>query len=72
MTRDDNLYDLTVIIGYNDSPPVPGRGSAIFMHLARPDFSPTAGCVGLRQDDLLAVLKLCDSSSHITILPPAA
>lgn len=72
MTRDDNLYDLTVIIGYNDSPPVPGKGSAIFLHLARPDFSPTAGCVGLRQEDLLFVLKLCDSSSHITILPPAA
>jgi L,D-peptidoglycan transpeptidase YkuD (ErfK/YbiS/YcfS/YnhG family) len=42
------------------------------MHLARPDFTPTAGCVGLRQDDLLAVLKVCDPLSHITILPPAA
>lgn len=70
MTRDDNLYDLTVIIGYNDEPVTPNKGSAIFMHLARPDFSPTAGCVGLRQDDLLEVLKLCDDSSHITILPP--
>ena len=69
MTRDDNLYDLTVIIGYNDDPVVPGRGSAIFMHLARPDFSPTAGCVGLRLPDMLEVLKLCDDSSHITILP---
>jgi L,D-peptidoglycan transpeptidase YkuD (ErfK/YbiS/YcfS/YnhG family) len=70
MTRDDHLYDLTVIIGYNDDPVVPGKGSAIFMHLARPDFSPTAGCVGLKQEDLLEVLKLCDSSSLITILPP--
>jgi L,D-peptidoglycan transpeptidase YkuD (ErfK/YbiS/YcfS/YnhG family) len=70
MTREDNLYDLTVVIGYNDDPPTAPRGSAIFMHLARPDFSPTAGCVGLKQNDLLAVLKLCDSSSHITILPP--
>jgi L,D-peptidoglycan transpeptidase YkuD (ErfK/YbiS/YcfS/YnhG family) len=72
MTRDDNLYDLTVVIGYNDDPPQPGRGSAIFMHLARPDFSPTAGCVGLRQEDLLKVLKLCDAGSSITILPPPA
>jgi L,D-peptidoglycan transpeptidase YkuD (ErfK/YbiS/YcfS/YnhG family) len=40
------------------------------MHLARPDFSPTAGCVGLKQEDLLEVLKFCDSSSEITILPP--
>lgn len=70
MTRDDNLYDLTVIIGYNDSPPVAGKGSAIFMHLARPDFTPTAGCLGLRREDLIEVLKSCDSSSHITVLPP--
>lgn len=70
MTRDDHLYDITVIIGYNDAPVTPGRGSAIFMHLARPDWSPTAGCVGLKKEDLLEVLKLCDSSSLITVLPP--
>lgn len=70
MTRDDNLYDLTVVIGYNDDPPVPGKGSAIFMHIARPAFTPTAGCIGLKQEDLLAVLGFCDYSTHITILPP--
>jgi L,D-peptidoglycan transpeptidase YkuD (ErfK/YbiS/YcfS/YnhG family) len=70
MTRDDHLYDLTVVIGYNDEPVAAGRGSAIFMHLAREDRSPTAGCVGLKKDDLIEVLKLCDSSSFITILPP--
>jgi L,D-peptidoglycan transpeptidase YkuD (ErfK/YbiS/YcfS/YnhG family) len=70
MTREDNLYDLTVVIGYNDDPPAAGKGSAIFMHLARPDFSPTAGCVGLRQEDLLRVLQSCDASTYITILPP--
>jgi L,D-peptidoglycan transpeptidase YkuD (ErfK/YbiS/YcfS/YnhG family) len=71
MTRDDNLYDYTVVIGYNDAPAVAGRGSAIFLHLARPDFGPTAGCVGLRAEDMKVVLKLLDSSSTITILPPA-
>ena len=70
MTRDDNLYDLTVVIGYNDGPVTAGKGSAIFMHLARPDWTPTAGCVGLKKEDLLEVLKLCDSSSLITVLPP--
>jgi len=70
MTRDDALYDICVIIGFNDEPVAAGKGSAIFMHLARPDFSPTAGCVGLKLDDLLAVVKLCDSSSLITVLPP--
>lgn len=70
MTREDHLYDYTVVLGYNDAPVAPGRGSAIFLHLARPDFTPTAGCVGLKKEDLLAVLKLCDAATQITILPP--
>ncbi len=70
MMRKDHLYDYTVVIGYNDAPVVPGKGSAIFMHLAHPDFSPTAGCVGLRAEDMLEVLKLCDKSSQIEIRLP--
>ena len=70
MTREDALYDYTVVIGFNDDPPVAGKGSAIFMHLARPDFTPTAGCVGLRLEDMLKVLKLCGPSTRIEILPP--
>lgn len=57
MWRDDHLYDVVVELGYNDDPPVPGRGSAIFMHIARPDFSGTEGCVALRRDDLLRLLS---------------
>ena len=70
MTREDALYDVVVVIGYNDAPVVPFRGSAIFMHLSRPDFSPTAGCVGLPLGDLRYVLSVCDETTHITILPP--
>lgn len=55
--RDDGVYDLIVVLGYNDAPPVPGKGSAIFLHLARPDYSPTEGCVACAWDDLLALLK---------------
>ena len=47
MWRDDGLYDLVVEIGFNDRNPRPGKGSAIFLHAARPGFSPTAGCVAL-------------------------
>jgi L,D-peptidoglycan transpeptidase YkuD (ErfK/YbiS/YcfS/YnhG family) len=71
MTRDDHLYDLCVVIGYNDDPVIAGRGSAIFMHLAREDGTPTAGCVGLKKEDLLEVLKSCGPDTYITILPPA-
>jgi len=70
MTREDHLYDLVIIVGYNDDPPVAPKGSAIFIHLARPEFTGTAGCIGLRLPDLVEVLRHCDSESHVTILPP--
>lgn len=70
MTRDDHLYDITVVIGYNDDPPVAGRGSAIFMHLARPGYTPTAGCVALSESDLRQVLADLTPASTLTILPP--
>jgi L,D-peptidoglycan transpeptidase YkuD (ErfK/YbiS/YcfS/YnhG family) len=47
MWRDDGLYDLVLELGWNDRPPVPGRGSAIFMHVARPGLAPTEGCIAL-------------------------
>jgi len=70
MTRDDHLYDLAVVIGYNDDPVKPGKGSAIFMHLAREEMTPTAGCIGLAMENMLVVLSMIDSDTHITILPP--
>jgi L,D-peptidoglycan transpeptidase YkuD (ErfK/YbiS/YcfS/YnhG family) len=56
MWRDDHLYDVVVVVGYNDEPVIPGRGSAIFLHLARADFTSTAGCVALSLPDLLEAL----------------
>src|SRR5262245_47607215 len=53
MWRDDHLYDVVVVVGYNDAPVIAGKGSAIFLHLARADFTPTAGCVALELPDLL-------------------
>lgn len=57
--REDPLYDIVGVLGWNDDPaPVPYRGSAIFLHLARPDFAPTEGCVALAEGDLRAVLEV--------------
>lgn len=55
--REDNVYDLIVPLGYNDDPVVPGQGSAIFLHVARPDYAPTEGCVALARQDLLFLLR---------------
>jgi L,D-peptidoglycan transpeptidase YkuD (ErfK/YbiS/YcfS/YnhG family) len=54
--REDPLYDVIVELGYNDDPIVPGKGSAIFLHVARPDYAPTEGCVACALEDLLALL----------------
>jgi len=67
MWREDGVYDLVVVLGHNDDPPVPGLGSAIFLHLARPDFSPTHGCVALAREDLLEVLRLAAPGATLTI-----
>ena len=61
--------DVIVVLGYNDDPPVPGLGSAIFFHVARPDYGPTEGCVALARDDLLAVLASCGPETVMTIEP---
>lgn len=67
MWREDHVYDVVVELGYNDNPPMPGRGSAIFMHLARPDWSGTEGCVALALPDLLSVLKSAGPGSTVEI-----
>lgn len=58
--RADSLYDLIVPLGHNDRPAVAGRGSAIFLHVARPGLTGTEGCIALRKDDLLDLLSLVD------------
>ncbi len=55
--REDGLYDLIGVLGWNDRPARPGLGSAIFLHVARPDYGPTEGCIGLALPDLVAVLE---------------
>ena len=67
MWRADGVYDLVVLIGYNTDPPLPGRGSAIFLHVARPHFGPTEGCIAVRREVLLSVLELLAPGSSITI-----
>ena len=70
MWRDDHLYDLVIVVGYNDDPVVPEAGSAIFIHLAKEEhgeLQPTAGCVSLRHDDMLALLAQIDDETVVTI-----
>lgn len=67
--RDDGLYDLIAEVGYNDDPVTPGKGSAIFMHVAANDYQPTAGCVALARNDLLQMLCDCEGNDRLIVNP---
>lgn len=67
MWRDDDLYDLVVVLGHNDDPPVAGLGSAIFVHLARAGYAPTEGCVALSRGDMEALLAAAKPGDAVEI-----
>lgn len=65
--REDAVYDLLVVVGYNDSPVIRGAGSAIFLHLARPGFTPTEGCVALEMEPLRRIVESCGPKDRICV-----
>jgi L,D-peptidoglycan transpeptidase YkuD (ErfK/YbiS/YcfS/YnhG family) len=68
MWRDDQLYDAVIEIGWNMRPAIKGRGSAIFLHLAREGYEPTAGCVALARSDMAKLLPRLARDCRIHIL----
>jgi len=67
LERDDHLYDFIVEIDHNTVPRVAGRGSALFLHLARENFGPTAGCVSMTQAAMLRLLQRLGPRTKIVI-----
>ena len=67
MWREDGLYDIVVVLEHNRRPRVRGAGSAIFMHLARPGYAPTEGCIALERRDLKLVLARLGRGTRIAI-----
>jgi L,D-peptidoglycan transpeptidase YkuD (ErfK/YbiS/YcfS/YnhG family) len=67
LIRSDGAYDIIVVLGHNDAPPVPGMGSAIFFHLS--EGRPTAGCVAVDREDMLRLLPLLALGDVMDIRP---
>jgi L,D-peptidoglycan transpeptidase YkuD (ErfK/YbiS/YcfS/YnhG family) len=65
--HDNHGYDVIVVIGHNDAPVVPYLGSAIFFHIAQPEYTPTAGCVAISQPDMLAILPQLAAGARMHI-----
>ena len=67
LRRTDGLYDLIVEIDHNARPRVAGRGSAVFIHVAREGFAPTAGCIALTKNDLVRLLSRLSADTRIVV-----
>ena len=67
LTREDSLYDFIIEIDHNTRPRIARRGSAVFLHLARDNFSATAGCVGMTKSAMLQLLSRIGPSTRIVI-----
>lgn len=65
--RQDNLYDFIIEISHNTRPRIAGRGSAVFIHIARPKFAPTAGCVALDANALRRLIGRLGPATRIDI-----
>lgn len=64
--REDAVYDVIAVLGWNDAPARPGRGSAIFLHLARPGLPPTEGCIALPGPELRRLLAAGLTAIEVT------
>jgi len=67
LTREDHLYDFIVEIDHNSAPRVAGRGSAVFLHLARTNFSATAGCISMRKSAMLRLFAADGPQTKIIV-----
>ena len=65
--RNDNLYDLLAVLNYNMNPVEKNKGSAIFIHIAKKRFKPTAGCIALQKKDLMNLMSVIKKNSKIKI-----
>ena len=63
--RQDDLYDIVVVLGHNDNPIIPGNGSAVFLHVASPGYGSTTGCASMAHDDLLQFLSMAAPGTRL-------
>lgn len=65
--RKDNIYDIICVLNYNISPTLKGKGSAIFLHVAKREYQKTMGCIALKKKHLIRLLSLIKKNTKIKI-----
>ncbi len=69
LQREDHLYDVVVDFGFNRKPRIMGRGSAVFLHLARPGFLPTEGCIAVHPSAIRRLIAIIGPKTRLRIGP---
>ena len=67
--RDDDLYDILCVIDYNIKPTIPGKGSAIFLHIARPRLLNTEGCIAIEKEEMIKLSQKIEIDTKLIIKP---
>ena len=65
--RKDNVYDIIVVLNYNLNPIIKGKGSAIFLHVAKKNYNKTQGCIALKKNELLHLVSKIKKNTQIRI-----
>ena len=65
--RSDNIYDIVLVLNFNMSPAKKNKGSAIFLHIASKNYSPTRGCLAINKSDLLKILPQINKKTKLII-----
>ena len=66
--RSDNIYDIIFILSFNTNPIIKNKGSAIFIHIAKKDYSPTKGCVAIKKNDIKKLAREINRNTIVKIL----
>ena len=67
LCRKDNVYDIVVVLNYNINPIIKGKGSAIFLHVAKKNYKKTQGCIALKKSELLNLVSKIKKNTQIKI-----
>ena len=65
--RKDNIYDLIIVLNYNFDPIIKNKGSAIFLHICKKNYTPTKGCVAINKKDMINLLVNIKNNTKIII-----
>ena len=65
--KQNHTYDIILVINYNISPIIKGKGSAIFLHINKPNFEGTEGCIAIEKENIIELAKEIDLTTKLII-----